>query len=54
VATGLSTVGRSVGACGILVLIPYDFVPGHKIEVLLPLALCALGRAEPHHSGRMS
>jgi transposase len=30
-----------------------DFVPGHRIEVLWPSALCGLNRGEPHWSGWM-
>ena len=29
---------------GVTRVVVYDFVPGHKIVVLLPVALCALGR----------
>ena len=39
---------------GVPLLVVYDFVPGHKIVILLPAALCGLDRAEPPQSRRTS
>ena len=39
---------------GVTEVVVLDFVPGYKIEVLLPAVLCGLGRAEPLQSRRTS